>query len=450
MTAGAEAVCADAVSAEAPQAEFIDVIYPDLTGQIRGKRLPSSEADRMRKGGMCFPGSVFLLDVRGENHDPCGRGFSDGDPDCYGRVIPATCRPVPWLAHRTEQIMVSFDNADGTPYPFDPRNVLARCVERLRMAGIIPVVAFELEFFLIDEERDASGGPKPPPIYGPQGPANQLQSLDDLDRIASLVSAIRAAASVQGLPVDTISSEYGPGQYEVNLRHSADALAAADHCILLRRLIRGVCGAQGLGCTFMAKPYMDQPGSGMHVHLSLLDQQGNGVFDGDCGPSENLGHAIGGLLEGWPESMALFAPNRNSYRRFLPGGFVPVRRGWGVDNRSVAVRVPQTRSNEWRLEHRVAGADANPYLVLAAILAAAEYGLNHRCEPGPETNGGGRSGRDPSLPFTLPNALDMITKGPVLRDAIGDQYLRTYCAAKLAEFEKFERLIQPAEYEWYL
>ncbi|WP_439813610.1 glutamine synthetase family protein [Zavarzinia sp. CC-PAN008] len=428
--------------------EFVDVIHPDLSGIMRGKRLPVSQLARVTTGEICIPGSVFLLDVRGENHDPDGHGFSDGDPDCYVRPVGPLV-PVPWAAHPTVQALVTFDTPDGTPYRFDPRNVLARALAPLTARGLVPVVAFELEFFLMALDRPPGQPPVPPALLGTTG--NQLMALDDLDRVAGLLDAIRAACAVQGLPMDSMIAEYGPGQYEVNLRHIADPLTAADQCALLRRLIRGVVRAQGLDCTFMAKPLLDQPGSGMHVHLSLLDRDGAPAFDGADGqPSPLFRHALGGLLAAMPESMALFAPNRNAYRRFKPNRFVPVSRSWGHDNRSVALRVPVTRTGSWRFEHRVAGADANPHLVLAAILAGIEAGLAGNMDPGPAATGNAGAKLDPGLPFTLPTALDRLGRDGYLAPTFGDDYLRAYRAAKWAEFEKFESVIQPIEYDWYL
>jgi glutamine synthetase len=437
-----------------PDVETVDAIFADLSGVIRGKRYPIADLPKLYRDGIALPGSAFLLDALGENHDPLGRGFSDGDPDVVAWPIPGTLVPVPWAERPRAQVLLNFRDGDGGPYAFDPRNVLAATAECFAPLGLAPVVAFELEFYLIDPERTAAGAPQPPvsPVTGERDSATQVYGMADVDAYAPLLEDIVACCQRQGVPSQAITAEYAPGQFEINLGHVPDPLRAADHCVMFQRAVRHVARRHGLQATFMAKPYPDEVGSGMHLHVSLVDGAGRNVFDG--GPDHPVGakleHAMAGILETLPEAMAFLAPNHNAYRRFQPMTFVPLQRSWGLENRSVTLRVPLGAPEARRIEHRMAGADANPYLALATALAGIHHGLTHELAPGAPFAGNAGERYDPGVPWRPRRALEALAAGQVLRGYFGGTYVDAYVACKSAEMDKFESEITEAEYRWFL
>ena len=437
-----------------PETRFVDVIYPDLCGIIRGKRYPVAELGKLFRKGLAFPGSVFLLSVTGETQDPLGRGFSDGDPDNPGMLVPGSLKPIPWSDIPTAQAMVTLLERDGTtPFLFEPRNVLRRVLERFRPLGLTPVVAFELEFYLIDPQRDEGGGPLPPilPTTGRRGSATQVYGMNEVEAFSELLDEIADCCRLQDIPVGAVSAEYAPGQYEINLQHIDDPLLAADQAVLFKRAVKGVVRKYGLQATFAAKPYPDQTGNGLHLHCSMVDAEGRNLFDGgEAVVSPLLRNAIGGALALMPDSMALFAPNPNSFRRYKANNFVPVTRAWGLENRSAAVRIPSGEAAARRIEHRVAGADANPYLALATFLAGLHHGIERRLDPGPPVEGNAGAEIDEEIPMRPFRALERLEESQVLRDYLGSDYLDVYVATKWAELEAFYDEIDPTEYAWYL
>ncbi len=436
-----------------PETETVDAIFADLSGVVRGKRYPIDALRKLYGGEVAIPASVFLLDTLGRSHDPEGRGFSDGDPDAEIRVVPGSLKPVPWTERPSCQVMTTLVGEDGRPYPFEPRNLLARVAERFAELELTPVVAFELEFYLIDPERGPEGVPRPPvsPLTGERDTGNQVYGMAEVDAFADLLDEVAKACAAQDTPTGAMTAEYAPGQYEINLQHVTDPLLAADHCVLFKRALKAVARRHGLRASFMAKPYLDQAGNGLHLHVSLRDKTGRNVFDGGEKPaSAALEHAIGGVLELLPESMAMLAPNINSFRRFQPNLFVPIRRSWGFENRSTALRVPLGRGEARRIEHRVAGADANPYLALATALAGIHHGITNEIAPPPAFEGNAGFAFDEDLPFRPRPALARLLASEVLADYLGPTYPRLYAACKTAELDAFESHIDAREYAWYL
>jgi glutamine synthetase len=275
--------------------------------------------------------------------------------------------------------------------------------------------------------------------------------VDDLDRFQSFLQALSKAAEHQDVPICATSKEYAPGQFEANLKHQSDARLAAGHAVLLQQIVKAAARANGLEATFMAKPYADRAGNGLHIHLSLLDADGVNIFDsGTPEGSDALRHAVGGLQAAMTESMALFAPSVNSYRRFQPDMFAPVNRHWGVNNRSAGIRVPAGPGEARRIEHRVAGADANPYLALAAVLAGVHYGLENKVDPGAPAVGNVSRDPDLSLPFTIDDALQRLEQASILSAYFGQETLALYRETKRIEAQRVRRAIPPVEHEWYL
>ncbi|MCB2127994.1 MAG: glutamine synthetase [Rhodobacteraceae bacterium] len=438
-----------------PETEWLDALMIDLCGNAFGKRLPVSQAGSVFGHGTPVCAAMQLVDVIGNTADPMGRGFSDGDPDGLARALPGRIAPVPWSGGKGAQVLCEMTGAaDSEPFWYEPRNVLRGVLGRFQGLGLRPVAALELEFYLIDPARADGGAPLAPasPANGRRESRGQVLSLAKLDEFAPVLDAIRAAARDQGLPVTTMISEYGAGQFEINLLHRDDILAAADDAALLRRVVQGAARAAGLDATFMSKPFAGASGNGLHIHLSLLDATGANVLaaghpDGD----RMLGHAVAGLQATMHEAMAIFAPNLNVYRRFEPDAFTPVTRDWGVNNRSVAFRVPASPDGaSRRIEHRVAGAEANPYLVTAAVLAGVLYGIENRlCATEPH---GGNAGSElaTDLPLTMWRALDAMRGATLLPAYLGADYLKIYAEVKEAEFQAFMSEISAREYEWYL
>jgi glutamine synthetase len=443
----------EALKRENPKISFIDGVLADLCGVLRGKRMPLAEAGKLFVSGMQLPLSIYLMDTRGEMTNPMGRGFGDGDPDGTAWPLAGTAIPVWGSDPPRGQILMTLRDEAGSAVAGDPRAVLQRVLRRFAELGLTPVSALELEFYLMDEKRRPDGRPQPPlcPRTGERERAVSVYGMDDLDRYQGFIKALNEAAAYQRVPVSTTSSEYAPGQFEANLKHQNNALLAADHAVLLRQIVRAAAVSQHCHATFMAKPYADRAGSGQHVHLSLLDKAGRNVFDnGTASGSEMLRFAAGGCAALMPESMAIFAPNLNSYRRFAPDMFAPVNRRWGVNNRSAGIRVPAGHNEARRIEHRVAGADANPYLVLAAVLAGVHHGIVNKLDPGAPAVGNVSREPDLALPFTLDDALTRLEQAKVLPDYFGAETLTLYRETKRIEQQRLRKMITDAEYEWYL
>ncbi|HWA30738.1 MAG TPA: glutamine synthetase family protein [Rhizomicrobium sp.] len=443
----------DAFRKANPDIQYIDAVLADVVGILRGKRMPIEEAQKLFETGMQIPHSIYLMDAHGEMTNPLGRGYGDGDPDGTAWPIPRTISRV-WDKNTPRaQMLMTLRDSNGVADPAEPRAALERVLERFAPFKLTPVCALELEFYLIDRERDHTGSPQPPldPRSGTRETTASVYGIDDLDRYEAFLAALTDAAKTQNIPMSATSKEYAPGQFEANLRHQTDARLAADHAVYLKQIVKAAARASGFEATFMAKPYMERAGTGLHIHISLVDEKGRNVFDnGTPEGSETLRHVIAGLQTFMPESMALFAPNRNSYRRFQPDMFAPVNRRWGVNNRSAGLRIPVGPGEARRIEHRVAGADANPYFALAAVLAGVHYGLTVKRDPGPKAEGNVSREPDNALPFTIDDALNRLEAAPGLTSYLGEETLTLYRETKRIETQRLRRIITMPEYDWYL
>ena len=429
----------------------VQIFLTDLCGVLRGKSIRREELAALYTHGRPVAGTILGLDVTGEDVDATGLVWEVGDADLMCRPVPGTLLPTPWLAAPTAQLMLSMHAADGSAASADPRQALVRAIARLTALGYTPVLACEIEFYLLRE--DAQGRLQP----AGGGRASERAKLDPysltrLDDMAPLFDEIYAAAAVQGLPIETLMAEYAPGQFEITLRHRADALRAVDEAVLYKRLVRGVAARHGCVATFMAKPFSERAGSGLHLHLSLADGQGaNLCAADDATGSALLRQMIGGMRATMAESTAVFAPNGNSYRRFQSNSYAPVAPTWGVNNRSVSLRVPAGPPLSRHVEHRLSGADANLYLTAATVLAAAEHGLRERLDPGPPVTGNGyAAGTERSLPATWQAALDAARGSAFLGQALGAETLRLFLAVKEQECRKFAAQVTELDYAWYL
>jgi glutamine synthetase len=444
---------------EQPRLGGVELLLPDLNGILRGKRCTLGELETIARAGLSFPATGFLLDSRGSLIDDLPNGSSDGDPDYPFRLVPGSLVPVPWARGALAQALIGIEPGPGRPCFADSRQVLAGVLRQFSDLALTPVVAVEYEFYLLDDMRGEAPKARQARVPGTErraaGP--RVYSVEDLHELDDLFLGIAAASKAQRIPAGSVVSEYGAGQFEVNLHHVSDALLACDHAILLRRLVRGVAARNRLAATFMAKPFADRDGSGMHVHLSLLDEHGHNAF-GPLPPATapghyapRLRHAIGGLLDALPESVAIFCPNANSYRRLRPGCFAPVAPNWGVNHRGVAVRIPVSDGDNLRIEHRVAGADCNPYLAVAAILAAVHHGISARLEPPPMVPEGQAAAEEGvAIPRRWEAALDAFDGGRVLRPYLGEEFCRVFGTARRWECEQYHAEVPALDYDWYL
>lgn len=438
------------------QVTAIDMLICDMCGIPRGKRLDRSGLAKLYGPGVGMPGSTYALDITGGNVDGLDVGMADGDPDSMCRPIPGTLAPVPWAGDSRVQVLTGMHDAQGRPHYLDPRQVLARVAKRFGELGLRPVMAIELEFYLLDAKRDKQGRPRlaASPRSGRRPLENQVYSMDDLDDTAGIIDAMVAAARAQSIPATVASAEFAPGQFEINTAHQDDPLLAADHGFLLKRAIKGVARTAGQDASFMAKPFADQSGNGLHIHISLLDDandKGRNIFDQSRADGDHrLRHAIAGLQAMMAESMAIFAPNANSYRRLRPEAYAPMTEHWALDNRTVSLRIPPGSGLARRIEHRTAGADANPYLVAAAVLAGIHHGLVHRLEPSPPITGNSYDQYAPTLPGHWLDALRAFDAAALLPGYLGAEYCRVYSLCKWHEFNAFNARVTETEYDWYL
>ncbi|ARN73076.1 glutamine synthetase family protein [Oceanicoccus sagamiensis] len=437
--------------ADNPDIEIIEVLFTDLNGALRGKWLPANKLESVFNwGDFKMPLTTTTPDIWGR--DVAALCASTGDGDGLCSPIISSLKRLPWTERPTAQLFLQMHGEDGSPWGFDPRVVLKNVVAKYQTLGLRPVTAPELEFHLLLEQRDAMGVPQLPDsrCNGKTKIAGQLYSIDMMQEQAALLHEIREAAQTMELPLDGLLKELGPGQYELNLYHLDDPLQVADNMQLIKRLIKGMAKKHGYIASFMAKPFADQEGNGLHCHTSLLDKNGHNLFDNnDEQGTDVLRHAVAGLAETMAESMLIFAPHLNSYRRFTAGSHISLAPTWGYENRAAALRIPNGNTRARRIEHRVAGADANPYLMLAVILAGIIHGISNQLTAQPPINDNSQP-PEPSLPNNWHSALALFQHSDFIKQQLGTDFHRAFCAVKQAEQAEFARAISPFEYDSYL
>ena len=413
-----------------PDLARVELLVADINGVARGKSLAVDELAKLYDGGVMLPRGAVLLDTSGDASPRVPYGYPDGDPDRPVLPVAGTLAPMPWASRPTAQVLGLLADPPGTPWFANPRSVLERVLEGFAARRLRPVVALELEFHLL---RAEGGTLAPLGALGDRALGTGARTYDPelLADLAPFLDDVDAAAAALGLPIGSALGEFGAGQLEINLRHHDDAVRACDEALLLRRLVRGCARRHGARATFMAKPLAGESGNGLHVHASVLDERGENVF---ASAGETLAaplrHAVAGVLESLPESVALLAPNANSYRRFEPDGFAPIVADWGLDNRGVAVRIPHARAASTRLEHRAAGADANPYLVTAAVLGGVLHGLERGREPIVPSEGTTVSPEAEALPSRWREALARFADGSILPPRLGEDFCALYTTVK--------------------
>ena len=433
-----------------PQVRTIRVAAADLNGQPRGKRVPVRFADAVVENGTRFPMSVLNLDIWGEDIEDSPLVFDSGDVDGVLKPTERGFMPMPWLDAPTALLPIWMFHENGKPYEGDPRHALARIIDRYKDRGLTPVCAMELEFFLIDDSGKKLQVPLSP-RSGKRRKAAEIMSIRALDAFDTFFTDLYDACEAMDIPADTAISESGLGQFEINLMHTDDALRAADDAWLFKMLVKGLARHHGFAASFMAKPYEDYSGNGLHTHFSVIDENGNNVFD-NGGPEGSgiLHHAVAGCLAAMHDSTLIFAPHANSYERLVPEAHAPNAICWAYENRTSAIRIPSGNPRARRIEHRVAGGDVNPYLLLAAILGAALIGIEDGMTPPPPITGNAYALDLPLLPDTWPAAIDVFEKSAIMARIFPAELIRNLIMTKRQELRYMDELTPEEKVEIYL
>lgn len=426
----------------------VECLVPDMSGIARGKIVPAEKFLRiLRDRGLRLPEAIFVQTVTGEYPEE-DKVTSDENSDIYMIPDERTIRFVPWYSEPTAQVITDCLYADGSPVDISPRHVLKRVLSLYEERGWKPVVAPELEFFLVQVNKDPDY-PLLPPIgrNGRVESGRQAFGIDAVNEFDPVFELVYDYCEAQDIDIDTLTHEAGAAQIEINFNHG-DALELADQAFLFKRTAREAALRHEIYATFMAKPMQGEPGSAMHIHQSVVDlDSGRNLFAEPDGNDSALFRAhLAGLQKYLPQAMPLVAPNVNSYRRLVPGSDAPINVHWGRDNRTTGLRVPVSQPDSRRVENRVAGADANPYLAIAASLACGYLGMVQELEPTEPVKGSAYR-----LAFTLPrhqsDALQKFNSCKALKEVFGERFVEAVTLVKQAEYEAYQRVISSWERE---
>ena len=430
--------------------EDIECITPDQAGVARGKMMPSKKFTS--NTSLALPSAVFMTTISG-GYPEDGNGFHYPEDDGDLKLMPdlSTLTVVPWEEDPTAAVICDLVHQDGRSVEFTPRNVLKRVVAAYDKLGLKPVVAPEIEFYLVRKNPDPDY-PLTPPV-GRSGRAiggGAGYSIAGVNEFDELIDDIYHFSESQGLEIDTLIHEEGAGQLEINLRHG-DPIELADQVFMFKRTIREAALKHEIYATFMAKPIQGQPGSAMHIHQSIIDKKtGQNIFSAaDGSETEAFFHFIGGMQKHVPNALVMFAPYVNSYRRLTQAASAPVNNKWGYDNRTTAFRVPRSDPAARRVENRIPSSDANPYLALAASLACGLIGITNKVKAEPPVLTTANAD-EIDLPRGLLEAVDLFEGDEELCTHLGKSFAATYAAIKRAEFETFMEVISPWEREYLL
>lgn len=421
----------------------------DLNGQMRGKRMPASYFATLRDDTVRMPLSVLNVDIKGNDIADSPLVFDTGDADGILRPTSRGPVPLPWLDSAQPLVPMQMYLEDGTPFYGDARHALARVLDRYAEKGWQVIASTELEFTLVDDT-----GKQLRHVRDPRSKRrvdkSDILSLSHMDAFDPFLSALYEACDAMGINVQTTTSEAGVAQFEITLNHQ-DAMRAADDTWLFKALIRGLAHRYDFAATFMAKPFPLDSGNGMHMHFSVLDKDGNNIFD-DGGPegTETLRHAIGGCLAAMQGSTLVFAPHANSYLRMTPGTHSPTAVCWAYENRTVALRVPGGSPKARRIEHRVAGGDINPYLSFAAILGAALIGIEDEMDPGPPLTGSAYDQDLPRIATDWATAVDLFEADPILARIFEPRLMQNLVLTKRQEIAVMGQIEEAEHWKTYL
>lgn len=426
----------------------VECVIADMPGIARGKAVPASKF--ARQDYFHLPDSIFYQTITGEWGEAAGEeGFIERDMTLKPDMTTASAAP--WTNDWTLQVIHDAYDRKGEPVEFAPRNVLKRVVGLFEAEGWKPVVAPEMEFFLV--ARNVDPGKKIEPMMGRSGrpaAARQAYSMTAVDEFGPVIDDIYDFAEAQGFEIDGITQEGGAGQLEINLRHG-HPVRLADEVFYFKRLIREAALRHDCFATFMAKPIADEPGSAMHIHHSLIDMEtGQNLFSGpQGGETDAFFHFIGGMQKYLPSVIAVLAPYVNSYRRYVRDHAAPINLAWGRDNRTTGIRVPLSGPEARRVENRIAGMDCNPYLGIAASLACGYLGMKNEIRPEKQFKGDAYEG-ETDVPRVMGEALDLFEEATEIHDILGPEFARVYAILKRTEYEEFLQVISPWEREHLL
>ena len=426
----------------------VECIIPDLPGIARGKAVPAKKFANQSK--FHLPDSIFYQTITGGWGEAAG---DDGfiEKDMILKPDMSTTTAAPWTGDWTLQIIHDAYDRDNKPIPYAPRNVLKRVVELYRKEGWEPIVAPEMEFFLV--ARNIDPAQEIAPMMGRSGrpaAARQAYSMTAVDEFGPVIDDIYDFAEAQGFEIDGITQEGGAGQLEINLIHGAP-VRLADEVFYFKRLIREAALRHNCFATFMAKPIANEPGSAMHIHHSIIDMEtAQNLFAGpQGGDTDAFFHFIGGLQHYLPAAMAVMAPYVNSYRRYVKDHAAPINLAWGRDNRTTGIRIPLSKPENRRVENRIAGMDCNPYLGIAVSLACGYLGMKNNIRAQPQFRGDAYEGEG-DVPRVLGEALDLFDQAEELHEVLGPEFARVYSIVKRAEYDEFLQVISPWEREHLL
>ena len=421
--------------------EDVEAIVPDMAGAARGKVVPAA---KFGNATMKMPEGVFAQTISGDYvADP----DNVEDKDMWLVPDPETLRPVPWAAEPAAAVFLDCFHSDGSPVAKSPRGVLRQVLSLYEAKGWIPVVAPEVEFYLLSPHSDPNADAEPPQgRLGWTEGANQPYSIDTMNDFDEFVNQVYSYCEAQRINIDTISQEMGPAQFELNFLHG-DALELADQVFLFKRTVREAAINHNMHATFLAKPMANEAGSALHIHQSIVDTQGNNIFsDANGEPTALFNGFLGGLQKHMNEALLIFAPYVNSYRRLGSPWSSPVNLAWAIDNRTVGLRVPDSPPEARRIENRLAGSDVNPYLVIAATLACGYLGMVDGLQP-TEATEGSAYGDDHSLHRHIYAAIDAMRESKGMRSLLGDAFIDLYTVLKEHEYREFAEIITPYERE---
>jgi len=418
----------------------VEAFVPDMAGAARGKLIPAA---KFGTGELKLPEGIFAQTISG-NYVDDKNNVEDRDmllvPD------PSTLRPVPWLKEPTASIFLDCFHKDGTPVETSPRRVLRNVLDLYKEKGWRPVVAPEVEFYLINAHADANQEVQPPEgRLGRTETSKQPFSIDTMNDFDPFINEVYAYCEAQDIQIDTLSQEMGPAQFELNFLHG-DALALADQVFLFKRTVKEAAIAYEMHATFLAQPVSGEAGSALHIHQSIVDENGSNIFSDEGGPSDLFMSYIGGLQKYMPEALLIFAPYPNSYRRFLSFYSSPINLSWAIDNRTVGLRVPDSDPDARRVENRLAGSDVNPYLALAATLACGYLGMIEGLKPSESIEGSAYDQPFSLHPFMF-EAIKAMETSEAMRKILGDRFVGLYCAVKYDECREFQEIVTPWERE---
>ena len=441
-----------------PEIKSFDIIMHDCNAIGRGKIIRRNELLKLYESGRQFPLSLLGMDITGEDVPGTGLILEQGDGDIKAWPISKSLKQIHKSKPSRGELFMTMSDIDGNKLNIDPRNVLEDKINSFKKDGIKLCGTFELEFFLVANELDQYGKLQPAKsIIGKKRSYRKtdVYSVDNLHGMLPLINDIYDATNIAGIEAETIISEYAPGQYELTLKHQSDLLKAADDILRLKRIIRSQARLHGVTACFMAKPMENVSGSGMHFHVSMYNKKGTNLFaeKSKKNINPNLLYALGGLTKTMGESMLIFAPNANSWRRLVLGSYAPVTPNWGMDNRSVAFRIPSSDSKNRRIEHRVSVVDANPYLVALTVISAMRYGMKNKIKAPNQTKGNAyeqKSNSKNNMPHDWSSAILAAKKSKFLKEILGLELHRAFIAIKEMEYQKVASTVSELDIDLYL